>query len=157
MTSKHPESPLTSRSGFPSPAHLDTAGHSWREPTDEYLIGFSLQSWGTDAANQTAAVLEMQRRLKASIDALTTKTAAIAAEQLQAHREHTAAILAFDAASREFNAAAKVRTAELIKLSRESGRQADTMIRLTQWIIALTIILGIVAVLQLWAMFMKGP
>jgi hypothetical protein len=59
-------------------------------------------------------------------------------------------------AVKEFNAAASEQTAHLIALSESAGRQAQTMIRLTQWIIALTIILGVIAVLQLWAMLVKG-
>jgi hypothetical protein len=40
--------------------------------------------------------------------------------------------------------------------SEESGRQADRMIHLTWWIIALTIVIGFIAGLQLWAMLVKG-
>jgi hypothetical protein len=65
MDQKHPSSPLQENRGaaFPSPASLEDRGRTWRKASDEYLIGFVMQSWGTDAANQTPAVVEMQRRL----------------------------------------------------------------------------------------------
>ena len=59
-------------------------------------------------------------------------------------------------AIREFNAQSKQQTQALIDLVRESGSQNATMIRLTRWIIGLTIVLGIVAGLQLWAMLKGG-
>ncbi len=40
--------------------------------------------------------------------------------------------------------------------SAESGKQAHRMIRLTEWIIALTVVLGVIAVLQLVAMVWGG-
>jgi hypothetical protein len=58
---------------------------------------------------------------------------------------HTPAIVEMQrqmaVAIREFNA--------------ESGKHPRTMIRLTGWIIALTVVLGLIAGLQLWAMW-KG-
>jgi hypothetical protein len=35
--------------------------------SDEYLVGFVTRSWGTDVANQTPAIIEMQRRLMVEI------------------------------------------------------------------------------------------
>jgi len=55
-------------------------------------------------------------------------------------------------AIREFNAQSKEQTQALINLVREAGSQNATMIRLTRWIIALTVALGILAALQLLAM-----
>lgn len=55
-----------------------------------------------------------------------------------------------------FNSAATAQVAELVTLSTEAGRQATTMIRLTWAIIALTVVLGIIAGAQLWAMWVKG-
>lgn len=52
-----------------------------------------------------------------------------------------------------FNAAATAQVSELVTLSKEAGRQADRVIRLTWWIAALTVILGVIALLQLMAMF----
>ena len=52
----------------------------------------------------------------------------------------------------QFNQQSNQQTDGLIALANASGRQSDTMIRLTQWIIALTVILGFLAALQLWAM-----
>lgn len=43
--------------------------------------------------------------------------------------------------------------ASIEKFNAESGRQADKMIHLTEWIIGLTVVLGIIAVMQLVAMF----
>ena len=52
---------------FPAVAALEERGHTWRNASDEYLVGFVMESWGTDAANQTPAVMEMQRRLALAI------------------------------------------------------------------------------------------
>ena len=54
----------------------------------------------------------------------------------------------------EFNEQSKQQVDALITLSKSSGSQNATMIHLTQWIMALTIILGFIAALQLWAMFL---
>ena len=115
----HPNTKLTDRSGFPSVAHLEVTGASWKDATDEYLVGFSTESWGTDAANQTPAVLEMQRRLKGSIETSTTQAAAHAAEQIEQQRQHTAALRAFDEASARTAAAAAAQTTEVIELTKE--------------------------------------
>lgn len=57
-------------------------------------------------------------------------------------------------AIREFNQQSKIQTDALIELARESGRQNVTMIHLTQWVIALTVILGVLAALQLLRMLL---
>jgi hypothetical protein len=61
---EHPFSKLQESKGaaFPSPSKLEERGRTWRKASDDYLIGFVMESWGTDAANQTSAVVEMQRR-----------------------------------------------------------------------------------------------
>ena len=66
---EHPFSKLQESKGaaFPSPGTLEMRGRTWRTASDEYLIGFVMESWGTDAANQTSAVVEMQRRLMEEI------------------------------------------------------------------------------------------
>ena len=65
----HPYSPLHQSKGsnFPSEATLEERGRSWHGASDDYLVGFVMESWGTDAANQTPAVVEMQRRLTVEI------------------------------------------------------------------------------------------
>jgi hypothetical protein len=45
----------------------------------------------------------------------------------------------------QFNAASTAQTTELVKLTKEAGRQTDTMVSMTKWIIALTVILAILA------------
>src|SRR5581483_4376773 len=80
MTKQHPYSPLEKSKGtaFPSVATLEDRGRSWCDVEPEYLIGFVMESWGTDSANQTPAVMEMQRRLvvavRAASDAADTQT-----------------------------------------------------------------------------------
>lgn len=70
---KHPYSLLRDRRpDFSSEAVLEEHGRSWRKDagvSDDYLVGFVGESWGTDAANQTPAVTEMQRRLAVAIEA----------------------------------------------------------------------------------------
>jgi hypothetical protein len=68
---KHPYSKLheSQGAGFPTPATLEERGRTWRDASEEYLIGFVMESWGTDSANQTSAVVEMQRRLMHSVRA----------------------------------------------------------------------------------------
>lgn len=56
----------------------------------------------------------------------------------------------------EFNSAATSQVTELIRLSKDAGRQAQTMIYLTWAIAALTVVLGIIAGVQLWAMLKGG-
>lgn len=65
---KHPHSPLRDVRGehFPTVEALEQRGATWEDASDQYLIGFVMESWGTDAANQTSAVMEMQRRLVAA-------------------------------------------------------------------------------------------
>ena len=65
---QHPQSVLRDR-GLPSMATLEEHGRSWSEVKPEYLIGFVGQSEGPNAANQTPAVMEMQRRLVVAIEA----------------------------------------------------------------------------------------
>lgn len=63
-----------------------------------------------------------------------------------------------------FTTTAAVQSAELIALTKATGEQADTLIDLTkkpviltQWIMGLTVVLGVIAALQLVAMFLgKG-
>src|SRR5258707_1112305 len=66
---EHPFSKLQESNGaaFPSPATLEERGRTCRKASDDYLVGFVMESWGTDAANQTSAVVEMQRRLMVEI------------------------------------------------------------------------------------------
>lgn len=53
----------------------------------------------------------------------------------------------------QFNAAATAQVTELVSLTKAAGKQTDKVVRLTEWIIALTVILGVIALLQLLAMF----
>jgi hypothetical protein len=56
--------------GTPPPVEeLEAKGRTWQQASvsDEYLVGFVTRSWGTDVANQTPAVIEMQRRLMVEI------------------------------------------------------------------------------------------
>jgi hypothetical protein len=55
--------------GFPDVQTLEERGRTWAEASDEYPIGFVMELWGTDAANQTPATLEMQRRSMAAVRA----------------------------------------------------------------------------------------
>jgi hypothetical protein len=120
MTKRHPDTKfITDKPGFPSVADIEVIGESWAQVTDEYLVGFSTQSWGTDAANQTPAVLEMQRRLKVSAEASIAQAAEHSAEQSKLQREHTAAIRDFDDASARSASAASAQTTEVIELTKE--------------------------------------
>lgn len=105
----------------PSPGDLESWGTTWRQASDEYLIGVAARAYGQNS--ETAAMpafIESQRRLRIEIA--------------------------------KFNEAATAQIAQLVGLSESAGRQADKMIRLTWWIGALTVILGFIACLQLWAM-----
>ena len=51
-----------------------------------------------------------------------------------------------------FSADASAQTAKLIALSGETSKQTDKLIVLTYWIVGLTVALGIIAALKLWAM-----
>lgn len=75
----HPYSPLhdSQRENFPSVPTIEERGRTWRERegvSDDYLVGFVMESWGTDAANQTPAVMEMQRRLLVAIRAFNSES-----------------------------------------------------------------------------------
>ena len=59
------------------------------------------------------------------------------------------------AAIDDFNTASTRQTTQLLAQSQEASRQTDTLIRLTYWIIGLTVVLGVIAAVQLWAM-LKG-
>lgn len=67
---------------------------------------------------------------------------------------HTPALVEMDrrviVAIHQFNEQSKRQTDALIQLSHDSGAQNATMIRLTRWIIALTVALGVIAVFQVW-------
>jgi hypothetical protein len=80
---------------------------------------------------------------------------------------HTPAIVEMQrrlvVAIQDFNTQSSEQTAALIELVRESGQQNATMIRLTGWVVGLTVVLvvltvvlGLIAGLQLWAMLKGG-
>jgi hypothetical protein len=67
---EHPHSPLHGRGQtFPTPATLEEHGRTWQGASEEYLIGFVMESEGPNAANQAPAVMEMQRRLVTAVRA----------------------------------------------------------------------------------------
>jgi hypothetical protein len=88
MDQEHPFSKLQESKGaaFPSTGTLEDRGRTWRKASDEYLIGFVMESWGTDAANQTSAVVEMQRRLMVSIQAASDSAETQTAEVIKLTR-----------------------------------------------------------------------
>jgi len=52
----------------------------------------------------------------------------------------------------QFSQVAGEQGARLVTLAEQTSQQTERLIRLTRWIIGLTILLGAIAVLQLWAM-----
>jgi len=60
---------LAQRRDTASSRGIGSEGRTWQQASvsDEYLVGFVTRSWGTDVANQTPAVIEMQRRLMVEI------------------------------------------------------------------------------------------
>ena len=69
MISKHP---IATRTPTSSVADVEAAGKTWQSMSTEYLVGYTTEFGGTDAGSQTPAVIEMQRRLKHSIDRFST-------------------------------------------------------------------------------------
>jgi hypothetical protein len=55
-----------------------------------------------------------------------------------------------------FNDDASAQTSRLIRLAEETSVQTAQLIVLTKWIIGLTVILGAIAAVQLWAMLKGG-
>jgi hypothetical protein len=66
----HPSNKYTDAgSSTGSVEELEAKGSTWRDATDEYLIGFVTQFGGQTQAIQTPAVIEMQRRLMVAVRA----------------------------------------------------------------------------------------
>ena len=122
--------------GVPSPADLESWGATWREASDEYLIGLGARQYGVDSAPAIPAQIESQRRLKLAIVAFEESSQANAHRLIEAESKLLTAI---DAASD----AADKQTAEVI--------------RLTNSLRVLTVVLVIIGVLQAGLMiFGKG-
>lgn len=54
--------------GRPTPSDVEAWGATWKEATDEWLIGFAARQHGVDAATAMPALIESQRRLKGAIE-----------------------------------------------------------------------------------------
>lgn len=59
-------------------------------------------------------------------------------------------------AIRNSSEAATKQGARLVTLSEETSKQTHTLIVLTRWIIVLTVVLGVIAMVQLWVMLKGG-
>ena len=131
--------------GFPlwqgrqSVEHVASIGESWVAATEDYLVGALayLPEVGKPEG-QAAAAAELQRRLLLAVREFNAQS-----------REQTNALL-------QTNTAAASQVTELVRLTTEAGRQGDKIIRLTWAVAGLTVVLGIIAGLQLWAMLVKG-
>lgn len=109
-----------------SPSDVESRGSTWDNASDAYCVGFVAEFGGVDAAFQTPAVVEMQRRGNRQIAALTETVAT-------------------------FSAAAAQQTTELVALTRKSGEQTEEVIQLTRHLKTLTIVLAVLTVLQVVA------
>ena len=114
-------------------------GAQWRDPTDDLLVGLLGQSYGTTGGPPdyvlNGARAELQRR---QIEA-TQELSELQQRHIDATTQLTDVQRTLLVSIETFNA--------------ESGHQADKLIHLTEWIIGLTVVLGIIAALQLMAMF----
>jgi hypothetical protein len=93
---------------------------------------------GTGPNHQTAAILELQKR------------AAIV------QRDLIGAIVDFDRSMHEASRTQAEQTTELVALTKDTSTQTDKLVLLTKWIIGLTIVLGLIALGQLWAALQGG-
>jgi hypothetical protein len=116
---------------------------NFKEMSDDRII--DLVGQGIGSSNNTAALLEMQRR------ATEVQKELIEAVNDLDQNMRTSSKQLVETESRQ-----TVQTETLVTLAEETSKQTDKLIVLTKWIIALTIILGALAGAQLWAMLVKG-
>lgn len=106
-----------------SPSDVESRGSTWERASDEYCVGFVAEFGGVDAAYQTPAVVEMQRRGNQQVATLTATVA-------------------------RFSTAAAEQTTELIGLTKQSGEQTDKIVGLTQQLKTLTVVLAVLTLFQ---------
>jgi hypothetical protein len=109
---------------------------SLKDMSEDEMI--ALVQKGTGSNHQTAAILELQKR------------AAIV------QRDLIGAIREFDHSMREASKGQAEQTKKLVALTEDTSTQTDTLVVLTKWIIGLTILLGLIALGQLWAALQGG-
>jgi hypothetical protein len=109
-----PEHPIAHRDPKRSIDDVISRGRSWNGVPDEYLVGHTIEAGGTDAADQTPAVIEMQRRLKVAIE-----------HSDETSQRQIEALIGVSAVAGE-------QSTKLVTLSEQSATETEHMSRLTE-------------------------